>query len=125
MASIALGACFIEKHFIMQRSDGGPDSAFWLEPDELSALVTGTKLAFDALGSGDEARSEIETGSMIFRRSLYVVLDMQQGETFTENNVRIIRPGFGLAPKELPNVIGRKATRGISHGSRLSWDLID
>lgn len=124
IAAVGLGACFVEKHFTIRRSDGGPDSAFSLEPAEFRALVDGTKMAFSALGNGTERRSAVESGSMIFRRSLYVVEDVAAGEAFTPANVRIIRPGYGLPPKEIENVVGRRAARAIQRGTRLSWDLV-
>ena len=89
------------------------------------ALVHGAKAAFDALGSGAPARSEVEKGSMVFRRSIYVVRDVGAGEPFTAENVRIIRPGYGLAPRELPNVLGRKARRALSRGTALTWDAVE
>lgn len=125
IASVALGACLIEKHFTLRRADGGPDSAFSLEPDELQALVHGAKAAFQALGTGEVARSEVEKANMMFRRSLYVVRDIGAGEPFTEKNVRSIRPGYGLAPRELPKVLGRKARQALSRGTALTWDVIE
>ena len=125
IASVALGACLIEKHFTLRRSDGGPDSAFSLEPDELRALVRGAKAAFEALGTGEATRSEVEKANLAFRRSIYVVRDIGAGEPFTDKNVRIIRPGYGLAPRELPNVLGRKARRALSRGTALTWDVIE
>jgi pseudaminic acid synthase len=125
IASVALGACLIEKHFTLRRGDGGPDAAFSLEPDELSALVRGAKAAFDALGTGAPARAEVEKGSMVFRRSIYVVRDIGAGEPFSDENVRIIRPGYGLAPRELPKVLTRKARRAISRGTALTWDAVE
>jgi N-acetylneuraminate synthase len=125
VASIALGACLIEKHFTLRRVDGGPDAVFSMEPDDLRALVHGTKTAFAALGSGAPARSEVERGNRAFRRSIYVVQDVCAGEPFTATNLRIIRPGYGLAPRELPKVIGRKARRGLARGTALSWDLVE
>lgn len=125
IASVALGACLIEKHFTLRRSDGGPDSAFSLEPDELRALVGGTKTAFEALGTGEATRSEVETANVVFRRSIYVVRDIDAGETFTEKNIRIIRPGYGLAPRELPKILGRRARRALSRGAALSWDAVE
>jgi N-acetylneuraminate synthase len=124
MAAVALGACVIEKHFTLRRTDGGPDAAFSLEPDDLAKLVVGAKAAFAALGTGSEERAEVEQASMIFRRSLYVVQDVAQGEVFTTDNVRIIRPGYGLPPKELPRVLGRRATKAVRRGTRLTWDLV-
>jgi N-acetylneuraminate synthase len=125
IASIPLGACVIEKHFILRRSDGGPDSAFSLEPHELTALVQGTKNAYAALGDGAEKRSEVEKGGMVFRRSLYVVRDMAAGEVFTSDNVRIIRPGFGLAPKHLDDVLGRRSARALARGTPLPFDAVE
>jgi pseudaminic acid synthase len=125
IASVALGACLIEKHFTLRRADGGPDSAFSLEPDELAALVSGARAAFTALGTGAEARAEVEEGNKAFRRSLYVVEDIGAGETLTASNIRVIRPGFGLAPKHLSDVIGKRARRALPRGTALSWDVIE
>jgi pseudaminic acid synthase len=125
IASVALGACLIEKHLTQCRADGGPDSAFSLEPDELRALVRGARTAFDALGSGQPMRSQVESGSMMFRRSIYVVKDIAAGEPITASNVRIIRPGYGLPPRELPMVLGRKARKAMPRGTALSWDAFD
>jgi N-acetylneuraminate synthase len=125
IASVALGACLIEKHFTLDRADGGPDSAFSLEPAELTALVRGAGTAFAALGDGSDARAESERPNLAFRRSLYVVRDIAAGEVFTKENVRSIRPGFGLPPKELPNVLGRRAARAIARGTRLDWELVE
>jgi N-acetylneuraminate synthase len=125
IASVALGACMIEKHFTLRRADGGPDSAFSLEPEELSALVRAARSAFAALGTGTAARAHVEEGSRVFRRSLYAVADIRAGEILTAENIRIIRPGFGLAPKYLPEVIGKRAKRALSRGNALSWDAIE
>jgi pseudaminic acid synthase len=124
IASVALGACLIEKHFTLRRADGGPDAAFSLEPSELAALVAGARSAFSALGSGGEARSDVEKASMVFRRSLYIVRDVAAGESFTADNVRIIRPGFGLAPRHLPEVIGKRAKYALARGTALTWDAV-
>jgi N-acetylneuraminate synthase len=125
IAAVALGACLIEKHFTLRRADGGPDSAFSLEPEELTALVRGAHAAFAALGTGAEARAEVEEGNKAFRRSLYTVADVNAGEMLTANNIRVIRPGFGLAPKHLPEVIGKRAKRALPRGTALSWDAIE
>jgi pseudaminic acid synthase len=125
IASVALGACLIEKHFTLRRADGGPDSVFSLEPDELRALVGGAKAAFEALGTGEAARSEVEKANLVFRRSIYVVRDIGAGEPLNEMNVRVIRPGYGLAPREMPKVIGRKARRALPRGTALTWDVIE
>lgn len=124
VAAVALGACFIEKHFILRRTDGGPDSSFSMEPEELVALVRGTKAAFSSLGSGGAERSDVEKGSLVFRRSLYVVKDVAAGEAFTKDNVRIIRPGYGLAPKHLPDFIGKKAKFAVPRGTAVSWEML-
>jgi len=124
ITSVALGACLIEKHVTLARADGGPDAAFSIEPQELAALVRSSARAFAALGDGSEPRAASEQASFAFRRSLYVVRDMAQGEVFSADNVRSIRPGFGLPPKTLPTVIGRRAKQPISRGTRLSWDIV-
>jgi pseudaminic acid synthase len=125
IASVALGACLIEKHFTLARVDGGPDSAFSLEPDELRTLVHGARTSFAALGSGSPARSEVEKSNMSFRRSVYVVRDIGAGETLTADNLRIIRPGYGLPPRELEKVVGRKARRALARGTALTWDAVE
>jgi pseudaminic acid synthase len=125
IASVALGACVIEKHFTLRRADGGPDSAFSLEPDELRALVRGAGTVFDALGTGAPARAEVEKSSLIFRRSVYVVRDVGSGERLTPDNLRIIRPGHGLPPRDLEKVIGRKARRPLARGTALTWDAVE
>ncbi len=124
LASVALGACMIEKHFTLRRADGGPDAAFSLEPDELAALARGARAVFAALGTGADTRPEVEKASMAFRRSLYVVRDMAAGEPFTRENVRSIRPGYGLAPKHLPDILGRTAAGAIVRGTALNWSQI-
>ncbi|MCA3246898.1 MAG: pseudaminic acid synthase [Azospirillum sp.] len=120
IAAVALGACMVEKHVTLRRADGGPDAAFSLEPEELRRLVEGTAAAYVALGDGAEGRAAVESGSTVFRRSIYAVADIAEGEPFTRANIRVIRPGFGLPPKELPNVLGRKATRAIARGTALT-----
>jgi pseudaminic acid synthase len=122
VAAVALGACIIEKHFTLRRADGGPDSAFSLEPEEFTRLVEDCRNAWLSIGSVDYSRSEEERGSMIFRRSLYVVEDIAAGERLTMANVRSIRPGFGLAPKFLPEIVGRQAARALKRGQALAWD---
>jgi len=122
VASIALGACVIEKHFTLRRSDGGPDAAFSLEPAEFTALVTDCKRAWRALGKVDYDLQGCERGSIVFRRSLYVVEDIAEGEELTPRNVRSIRPGHGLPPKRLPDVLGARAVRALPRGTPLSDD---
>ena len=124
IAAVALGAGLIEKHVTLRRADGGPDAAFSLEPEELAALTRGARAAFQALGSGAETRSQVETASLTFRRSLFVVRDIAAGEAFTAENVRIIRPGHGLAPRHLPEVLGRAARHALKRGTPLNWEAV-
>ena len=124
VAAVALGACIIEKHFTLARSIPGPDSAFSLEPDEFKAMVEAVRTAEKALGEVRYELSEQEARSRVFRRSLFVVKDMKAGETFTEKNVRSIRPGHGLPPKYLSEVLGRAAARDVSRGSAVTWELL-
>lgn len=124
IASVSLGACAIEKHVTLARSDGGPDAAFSLEPQELTALVKGVDAAFAALGTGSEARAEVESTNVVFRRSIYAVRDIQANETLSRDNIRVIRPGFGIAPKHLPEILGKKSKQKIPRGTALKWDFI-
>lgn len=125
IAGVAMGACVVEKHVTLDRSRGGPDDSFSLEPDDLAALCRQARIAWEAVGSVNYDRKESEQGSLQFRRSLYVVQDVAAGELFTEENVRAIRPGFGLPPKELPHVLGQRATTDIVRGTPLVADLFD
>jgi pseudaminic acid synthase len=125
VASVALGAAIIEKHVTLRRADGGPDSAFSLEPHELRELVQATRIAWAALGRADYAMTEGEKSMMTYRRSLYAVKDIAAGEAFTAQNVRAIRPGFGLAPKHLSDVLRGKARKAVRRGTPLSFELID
>ncbi|MBU6182378.1 MAG: pseudaminic acid synthase [Verrucomicrobia bacterium] len=120
VAAVALGACIIEKHFTLRRSDGGPDSAFSLEPEEFRAMVDAVRVAEKALGKVNYEMSEKEQASRVFRRSLFVVKDMKAGEEFTRENVRSIRPGHGLPVKELYRVLGQKATGNLHRGTPLT-----
>ncbi|CAH6795450.1 Pseudaminic acid synthase [Vibrio chagasii] len=124
VTSIALGACLVEKHVTMDRNGGGADDSFSLEPAELKNLCQDTKTAWQALGSVNYERTEAEKGNVKFRRSLYVVKDIAKGEPITSENVRSIRPGFGLAPKFYEEVIGRTAKNKINSGTPLSWSLL-
>ena len=124
VASIALGGCVVEKHFTLRRADGGPDSAFSLEPDEFRTLVEDCKRAWRALGTVNYNLQGAEKGSLAFRRSLYVVRDVAAGDELTRENVRSIRPGFGLAPKHLPEVLGRQAARDLKRGEPLDWPSV-
>jgi N-acetylneuraminate synthase len=125
VAAVALGASLIEKHFTLRRADGGPDAAFSLEADELTALVTDCRTGWIALGRVNYEVEASERRSRAVRRSLYVVRDVPAGGQLTADNVRSIRPGHGLAPKHLPDVLGRRATRAISRGTPLAWSLIE
>lgn len=121
IASVALGACIIEKHFTLNRQGGGPDDSFSLEPADLQALCEGTKTAWQALGQVDYGRKSSEQGNAQFRRSLYFVKDLQAGAVITADAVRSVRPGFGLAPKHLPDVIGRTLKHKASKNSPVTW----
>jgi N-acetylneuraminate synthase len=125
IAAVALGACILEKHLTLSRHQPGPDSAFSMEPDEFKHLVASVRSAEKALGRVQYLVTARENSSKAFRRSLFVVLDMQAGEEFTELNLRCIRPGFGLHPRYLTEIFGRRAKREIPKGTPLSWDIID
>jgi N-acetylneuraminate synthase len=125
VASIALGGCVVEKHFTLARADGGPDAAFSLEPGEFRTLVEDCKRAWRALGRVTYDVQGCERGNIAFRRSIYVVRDIAAGEPLTRENIRSIRPGYGLAPKHLPEVIGRRAARDLKRGEPLSFDAVE
>ena len=125
IASVALGACLIEKHVTIDRRGGGADDSFSLEPKELEQLCIDIKTAWHALGNINYERTEAEKGNIKFRRSLYVVKDVKKGEKFTPENVRSIRPGFGLAPKNFESVIGKTSSVNVSAGSALKGFMID
>lgn len=122
VAAVALGARVIEKHFTLRRADGGVDSAFSLEPEELKSLVIETERAFLALGKIQYGVQKIEEKSIFFKRSIYVSEDIKVGEVFSENNLRVIRPGDGLAPKYYFQIIGKKATKDYTKGTPLKID---
>lgn len=124
VASIALGATVIEKHFTLRRKDGGVDSAFSIEPGEMEQLVHESKRAWQALGEISYGTADVEKSSMQFRRSIYIVRDLKAGEVLSTENMRIIRPGFGLPPKYFSNVLGRRVKLDVAKGTRLSWDLL-
>lgn len=113
ITSVALGASIIEKHFTLDRNGGGPDDSFSLEPPEMAALCQGAKTAWQALGQVDYGRKSSEQGNVKFRRSLYFVKDMKAGEVITEDCIRSVRPGFGLAPKLLPSFLGKKVITDV------------
>ena len=124
VAAVALGATLIEKHFTLKRADGGVDSAFSMEPQEMAQLVIETERAWQAMGKVQNGPTEKEKASLVFRRSLHVVADVKAGEKLTSTNVRAIRPGNGIAPKFYDEVIGKTAKRDITRGTPLSHDLI-
>jgi pseudaminic acid synthase len=125
VASVALGATVIEKHFTLRRADGGVDSPFSLEPEEMNALVVETERAWKSLGQVQYRATEKEKSSMVFRRSLYVAKDMMGGECFTEENLRAIRPGYGLPPKYYETLLGKRVARDVRRGTPVDWSLLE
>lgn len=124
IASVALGARVIEKHFTLRRADGGVDSAFSIEPEELKNLVIESERAFLSLGVIQYGVQEAEKKSLLYKRSLYIAKDILAGESFTAENIRVIRPGDGLQPKYYDLVLGKKANQDIKKGTPLTWDLL-
>jgi len=124
VSAVALGACIIEKHLTLSRSEPGPDSSFSLEPQEFKAMVDAVRVAEKALGEVHFGSGPKEAASRVFRRSLFVVQDVKCGEPFTAENVRSIRPGHGLHTRHLPEILGRQAACNIERGTPLSWSLV-
>jgi N-acetylneuraminate synthase len=124
VAAVAHGATVIEKHFTLSRKDGGVDSAFSLEPEEMKALVIETERAWQSLGEVKYGPSEAEKGSLVFRRSLYIAEDMKKGDVLTEKNLRIVRPGHGLPPKYFDILLGRKVNQDVKKGMAVDWELV-
>jgi pseudaminic acid synthase len=124
VAAVAMGATIIEKHFCLSRAEGGVDSAFSLEPSEFKSLVVETERAWQALGSVHYGILEAEKKSLVYKRSLYAVKEIQEGESFTKENIRVIRPGDGLHPRFYDMLLGKKAKRKILKGTPLQIDLI-
>jgi N-acetylneuraminate synthase len=124
VASVALGAVAIEKHFTLARADGGVDSAFSMEPDEMHSLVIETERAWQAMGSVFYGPTDAEKPSLQFRESLYVAENMRAGDVFTKTNLRVVRPGLGLAPKHFDEVLGRRIARDAVKGTAVSWELV-
>jgi pseudaminic acid synthase len=124
VASVAVGAVMLEKHVTLRRADGGPDAAFSLEPDELAVLVRDVRTAWSALGKVNYDRQPSEAGNLVFRRSIYAVRDIAAGEPFSRDNIRTIRPGFGLEPKHFDTLLARKASRRIPRGTPLQWLMV-
>lgn len=125
VAAIALGASVIEKHFTLARADGGPDSAFSLEPEEFTRLCADCRNAWASLGQISYRTKPAEEGNRIFRRSVYAVRPVAAGEAFSKDNIRSIRPGFGLPPAALPALVGKRATRDIAFGEPLDWSMVE
>ena len=124
VAAVAFGATVIEKHFTLARSDGGVDAAFSLEPAEMKMLVEATRQAQLALGGVSYGPTEREKDSLQFRRSLYVTQDMKQGDKFSAENIRAIRPGFGLPPKHLDSFLGKTVSQDVAMGTPVTWELL-
>jgi len=124
ITSVAMGASIIEKHFTLNRSGGGPDDSFSLEPVELAALCRGARTAWAALGKVDYGRKSSEQGNVKFRRSLYFVKDMKAGDAITRDSVRSVRPGFGLPPKHFDAVLGKRINRDVSAATPITWGVL-
>lgn len=124
IAAVSLGATIIEKHFTLSRADGGPDSAFSMEPEEFAHMVRDIRIAENALGKVSYSRTDKEKESQVFRRSLFIVEDIRAGETFTEKNVRSIRPADGLHTRYLEDVLGKTCTQDCPKGTPLTWELV-
>lgn len=124
VGAVALGAVLIEKHFTLRRADGGVDSTFSLEPAEFSALRVETELAWQALGCVTYGGTKAEEKSRAFRRSLYIAKDLREGDALTRENLRIVRPGFGLPPKFFDVMLDRRVNRDVPAGTPLSWELL-
>ena len=124
VAAVAMGACIVEKHFTLSRQYKGPDASFSLEPDEFRSMVAAVRTTEQAIGSVSYETSSDERKSRAFRRSLFVVEDVRAGETFTARNVRSIRPAYGLHPRHLVEIVGKRAATNIRRGTPLSWDLL-
>jgi sialic acid synthase SpsE len=125
IAAISIGACVVEKHLTMSRSDGGPDSAFSMEPKEFAEMVKTARLIERALGMIQYGPTACEEATSKYRRSLFVCEDVASGEIFTEKNIRSIRPGAGLHTRYYSEVLGKRARFAIARGLPLSWEMID
>lgn len=125
IASVALGACIVEKHVTLNRNGGGPDDSFSLEETELSNLCSSAVTAWQAIGNVNYGRKSSENGNAKFRRSLYFVNDLKENQVINEKDIKSIRPGFGLAPKEYDNIIGKKVKKCVTKGTAVKWELIN
>jgi pseudaminic acid synthase len=124
IASVALGASIVEKHFTLRRSDGGPDAAFSLEPKELKQLVSSIREVELALGKPNYKVGKKEAENVVFRKSIFVVKDVKKDEKFSKKNIRVIRPGYGLKPIEFDKLIGKSAKKDVKAGTPLSWSIV-
>jgi N-acetylneuraminate synthase len=124
VASIALGATVVEKHVTLRRADGGVDSAFSLQPEELKQLVSETRAAWQALGSLEMGPTDDEKASLFFRRSLYVCVDLKAGDVLDRKSLRAIRPGLGLPPKFLESLLGKRVTKAVRRGTPADWSIV-
>ena len=125
IAAIAHGATVIEKHFTLNRADGGVDSIFSMEPEEMKQLVVEAERAWQSLGQISYGPTEAEKSSLTFRRSLYITEDMKKGDVLTEKNLRIVRPGLGLLPKYYDLIVGRKVNQNVKKGTAVEWELVE
>ncbi|MDP1636458.1 MAG: pseudaminic acid synthase [Gallionellaceae bacterium] len=124
VASVALGATVIEKHFTLNRADGGVDSTFSMEPPEMAQLVIETKNGWQALGQVSYGPTTAEKKSLVFRRSVYIVQDLEEGAVLTRDNIRCIRPGYGLPPGDYEELLGKRVTRAVKMGEAARWDMV-
>ena len=125
IAAVSLGAKVIEKHFTLSRADGGPDALFSLEPNEMERLVLSVRKIEKAVGTSALGPTETEKKAMVFRKSLFVVKDIKKGDKFSRENVRVIRPAYGLSPKYYFDIIGKRASKDIKRGTPLVFELIE
>jgi len=124
VAAVSHGATIIEKHFTLNRADGGVDSAFSMEPKEMKQLVVETERAWQSLGKIKYGSSDVEKGSLTFRRSLYIAEDMKKDDILNEKNLRIVRPGLGLAPKYYDVILGRRVNKDVKKGTAMDWRIV-
>ena len=125
LASVPLGIVAIEKHFILDKSFKGPDSDFSMDPKQLKSLVLNTHKAWQSMGNSEFKRANVEESSLAFRRSIYFTDDLKKGDLITRNNIRRIRPGFGLKPKHFHEIIGKKLAHDVEMGDPVLWDCIE
>ena len=124
LAAVALGACVIEKHFTIDKNIKSPDSKFSITPKQMKSLVIRTKKIWKGLGKGDFSRSNNEIKNRVFRRSIYFVKNLKKGDSITKGDVKIVRPGYGLSPKYINELIGRKITKSVEVGDRVTWKVL-